>query len=534
MSTLTKLLALASVATQAVAQTAITVNAAAKYQTINGFGFSQAFGRAKEFQNADATMAKTALDYLFDTTTGAGFSIIRNRIGSNGTGDSIEPTSPGSATSTPTYVWDGDDSGQIWFTKQAVSYGVKTIYADAWSAPGFMKTSGSDQLPGYLCGTTGHSCSTGDWKQSYADFLVQYVKYYAQEGLKVTHLGFLNEPDYQVSYSQMQINSNASDAIEFIPVLYQTAQDAGVDIEIACCDSLGWNTASTYTNAFLNAGTTEYLGVITSHAYSYDAKIPINQTDLPKWNTEAGPSSAFVTTWYSSGADNEGFTWANKIAVAMVNAQLSAYLFWEGFEIQESQSGAHLVDAIDGVNPTPSGIFWAFAMWSRYIRPGAVMLGTSGSIANLITGAFQNTDGSVVLVFTNSGTNEQSAAVSFSGFTAGSVSAWLTTQGNNFAATGATLSGGKVTISVPAKGVVTVKLTTGSSGGGSTTTLATSTTSSTRTSSTTSSTAAATTSASSCTVEKWGQCGGQTYTGCTVCATGSSCTFSNTYYSQCL
>ena len=65
-------------------------------QQIDGFGFSQAFGRANELKNAGSTLQKQALDYLFSTTTGAGFSIIRNRIGSGGSGDSIEPTSPGS------------------------------------------------------------------------------------------------------------------------------------------------------------------------------------------------------------------------------------------------------------------------------------------------------------------------------------------------------------------------------------------------------------------------------------------------------
>lgn len=311
----------------------------------------------------------------------------------------------------------------------------------------------------YLCGTTGHTCNTGDWQQAYADFLVQYVKYYAQEGLTITHLGFLNEPDFEVSYSQMQISSDGQDAIDFIPVLYDTVEDAGLNVSIACCDALGWNTQSTYTTEFVDAGTTDYLGVITSHAYSYDATTPLNQTDLPKWNTEAGPSSAFTTTWYSSGADNEGFTWANKIAVAMVNAQLSAYLFWEGFEIQQSQSGSHLVDAIDGVNPTPSGIFWAFAMWSRYIRPGATMLGTTGSITDVIMGAFQNADGSVVLVFTNRGTSSQSAAVSLSGFTATSADAWLTDESNTFADTDSSLADGTITVSIPEKSVVTVKLT---------------------------------------------------------------------------
>lgn len=139
---------IAGAATLSVAQTTITVNVGSKFQQIDGFGFSQAFGRAREFQSANATAQKQALDLLFSTSTGAGFSIIRNRIGSGGAGDSIEPNNPGSPSAAPNYVWDNNDSGQLWFTQQAVSYGVKTIYADAWGAPGFMKTSGSDSSPG--------------------------------------------------------------------------------------------------------------------------------------------------------------------------------------------------------------------------------------------------------------------------------------------------------------------------------------------------------------------------------------------------
>lgn len=132
----------------AVAQTSVTVNVGTTYQSIDGFGFSQAFGRASEFQQVSESTRKNALDLLFSTTTGAGFSIIRNRIGSGGSGDSILPTSPGSPSGTPKYTWDRNDRGQFWFTQQAVAYGVKTIYADAWSAPGFMKTSGNEATPG--------------------------------------------------------------------------------------------------------------------------------------------------------------------------------------------------------------------------------------------------------------------------------------------------------------------------------------------------------------------------------------------------
>jgi O-glycosyl hydrolase len=188
--------ALAAILGLAQSQTTVTVNVASTLQQMDGFGVSQAFGRAAQFQALSATPRQKGLDYLFSTTTGAGLTIIRNRIGSGGSGDSILPTSPGSPSGTPNYVWDRNDSGQVWFSQQAVTYGVKTIYADAWGAPGFMKTTGNFNGGGYLCGVSGASCSSGDWRQAYANFLAQYIKFYAQEGVAVSHVGFLNEPDY--------------------------------------------------------------------------------------------------------------------------------------------------------------------------------------------------------------------------------------------------------------------------------------------------------------------------------------------------
>ncbi|KAK4034541.1 glycosyl hydrolase family 61-domain-containing protein [Parachaetomium inaequale] len=41
-------------------------------------------------------------------------------------------------------------------------------------------------------------------------------------------------------------------------------------------------------------------------------------------------------------------------------------------------------------------------------------------------------------------------------------------------------------------------------------------------------------SPASCSVAKWGQCGGTNYSGCTTCASGSTCSKTNDYYSQCV
>ncbi|KKY38755.1 putative glycoside hydrolase family 30 protein [Diaporthe ampelina] len=446
------------------AQTAITVNLSQTYQQIDGFGFSQAFGRAKEFQDlGDTAVRRQGLDFLFNTTTGAGFSIIRNRIGSGGSGDSILPTSPGSPSGTPAYSWDNDDSGQVWLSQEAVSYGVKTIYADAWSAPGFMKTNGDQSNGGYLCGTTGHTCSSGDWRQAYANFLVKYVQYYKDAGIPVMHLGFLNEPDYTVSYSSMLINvNNPVEVTSFLPTLFSTLQSAGLDtqVKVACCDTIGWANAKTVTGRLISAGMEKYLGLLTSHMYTGDPNSAITGTKLPAWMTEgADLQSRWCTTWYSNGGLCEGLTWANKVATGILNANLSGYIYWQGLEVNQGQASSYLVAVLDGANAIPSGRLWALAMWSRFIRPGAVRVGTSGTISSVAIGAFKNTDGSVVVVFTNSGGSTQSAKVSFNGFSPSAASAWLTDNSHSVASTTATLDGGAVAVWLPARSVVTVKLT---------------------------------------------------------------------------
>ncbi|KAH9886582.1 glycoside hydrolase family 5 protein [Xylariomycetidae sp. FL2044] len=443
----------------ALAQASLTVNVGSKLQEMDGFGVSQAFGRAAEFRDMlTGDPQRRGLDYLFNTTTGAGLSIIRNRIGSGPDAeDSILPKSPGGPAAVPEYVWDEDDSGQVWFSQRAMEYGVTQIYADAWSAPGFMKTNNNENNGGYLCGTPGHSCSSGDWRQAYADFLVQYVKFYNTAGIPVSLLGFLNEPDYVTSYSSMQ--SGASEAASFIPILHTTLEANGLgNVTIACCDAMGWNTARSIGQGLVSAGMEQYLSHMTSHMYTGDPNSPMS-TKLKVWQTEgADLQSRWCATWDASGGQCEGMTWANKIHTGIASAGLSGYIYWQGVEVNQFQASSYLV-ASDGTAVTPSGRLWAMAMWSRYVRPGAFRVSTTGSVSSTGVTAFQNADGSVVVVFLNSGRSAQSVKVGFQGFApAGAPLAVVTDNTRSMASVDATLSGETVTVSVPARGMLTVKL----------------------------------------------------------------------------
>jgi O-glycosyl hydrolase len=43
---------------------------------------------------------------------------------------------------------------------------------------------------------TGETCSSGDWRQAYANYLVEYLELYASAGITIDFVGFLNEPEF--------------------------------------------------------------------------------------------------------------------------------------------------------------------------------------------------------------------------------------------------------------------------------------------------------------------------------------------------
>ena len=108
---------------------------------------------------------------------------------------------------------------------------------------------------------------------------------------------------------------------------------------------------------------------------------------------------------------------------------------------------------------TPSGVLWAFAMFSRYIRPNAVRVATSGAPANTKVAAFKNSDGTIVAVMINTGSSTES--ISLGGVTVASVAAYVM---DNSVSTPAkfstTVSGNNVKATLPARSVVSFVITT--------------------------------------------------------------------------
>ncbi|KAI1289104.1 glycoside hydrolase family 30 protein [Xylaria venustula] len=444
--------------------TTVTINLDQKYQTIDGFGCSEAFQRAVQMSKQSAAAQQYTLDLLFSTTNGAGLSILRNGIGSSPDMSSdhmvsIAPKSPGGPSATPQYVWDGSDNKQLWVSQEAVKRGVRTIYADAWSAPGYMKTNGNDANGGSLCGVGGASCSSGDWRQAFANYLVQYIKYYLEANVTITHVGFLNEPELTTSYASMR--SSGSQAADFIKILGPTLASANLSsVGITCCDAEGWSSQAGMISSLSSVD--QYISTITAHSYTSSPGSPMS-TRHRVWQTEAADlNGAWQSAFYSSGGAGEGLTWANNIHTAIVNANASGYLYWIG--AQTGSTNSHLI-RLDGDTVSASKRLWSFAQFSRSARPGAVRVGVSGAPSGVRTAGFLNLDGSVAAVFVNGGGSAVSVQVKTTGKTSGGEAfvateavAYLTDNSHEFNSTAASFGDAGATVSVPGRSIVSVIL----------------------------------------------------------------------------
>jgi len=474
------------------AASAISIDGKVKYQEIDGFGGSDAFltsSLIRGTQGSTLTPAQTQaiLDDLFSTKTGAGFSIVRNEIGALTTGasgdnvPSIEPNAPSGPNATPTYVFNPNDphadGDQLWFSQSAQQYGVRQFYADAWSAPEFMKTNSALIGGGFLCGEAGSGatpCASGDWRQAYANYLTQYARFYHEAGVNLSYIDYINESDFTAPYVSMNFDATTAaqgqrgtldpstpQNIDFIKnYLGPTLKKSGLPTKAACCDATSFAHSSTFMNGILaDPQASENLGLVTSHAY-YTApnglvSTPIVTDGQPVWETETATFDKFDPAW-DDGSDASGFQWANNLWSALTQANVNAFLYWWFAENNSSNSDNEGLINVNGNTYTVSARLWSFANYSRFIRPGATRIGAISNDATLETSAFRNRDGSTTVVVLNTGTSDTSTTFALS-HAGGDVAIPYLTNGTNDTARQAALHlhHGTFSATIPARSLVT-------------------------------------------------------------------------------
>jgi O-glycosyl hydrolase len=437
----------------------VTIDAARQYQRIYGFGVSEGFGQAKALMSAPASVQKQVLSLLYSPTRGAGLTILRNEISADKE-FTIEPKAPSSPAAKPSYLSLAEvdqDQGQLWFAKQIkADYGA-SVFADAWSAPGFMKTDDSAINGGTVCGAPGASCTSGDWRQAYANYLVQYARDYAAAGVPLGYLGPENEANLSVGQDSM-IMSPAQTA-NFMGILGATLARSGLSTRAECCASISWNYAQQYAAAIeTDKAANTATALFTSHGYFAAPDAPLKGWSKPVWETEWAPFG--FQPWdpaWDDGTPSSGFTWAQNIYTGLTAANLDAFLYlWGANTSTTAMTGPNTgLVAVKRNTVATSGRLWAFASYSRFIRPGAVRIGATTSRTGLEVGAFRNSDGSIAVVVLNSTHSRQVANFSLRGLDATHVTPYLTDTSHQLSAqTPVTVRHGTFTATLPPRSLV--------------------------------------------------------------------------------
>jgi len=254
---------------------------------------------------------------------------------------------------------------------------------------------------------------------------------------------------------------DGAQAADFIKILYPTLQKNNLsDVAIACCEATGWMTQKKMTADIVAAGAEHLVGVFTGHTYTSDINTTFPTTQKV-WETETSDlAGSWSTDWYNTGSKGDGFTWANNIHAGLTTGNVSAYLWWEGTQDKATnKNNNEKLILVDNGTYVVSKRLWAFAQYSRSVRPGAVRVGLAGGESSLKSTAFVNSDGKLAVVVINQGTS--AVPLTISGVKAASAKAWLTDNKSDMEETAVTVdaTGSISGFTVPSRGMVSFVIT---------------------------------------------------------------------------
>jgi len=400
----------------------ITINDATKYQQIDGFGASLTDSSAWVVsQKLNAAQQSSLWQSLFSASNGIGISFLRQPMGASDfsvSGNySYDDVPPGQTDPNLTSFSIAHDTAYITpLLQQALSVnpGIR-IVAVPWSPPAWMKTSG----------TMNGGNMNAAYFPSLAQYFVKFVQGYQAQGIPIYAVMPQNEPlnpnpGYPTEYLA------ASDEAGFIGTnLGPALSVAGLgSVKILGYDH-NWDNATYPETLLADASASNYLAGTAFHCYAGDpsAQSTVKSAHPNKdiWFTEC---SGIVTTSFA-----HDLAWnAENLLIGATRNWARSISLWNLALDQNSgpKNGGcpncRGVVTIDGSTSPPTITnnveYYVLGHIAKYVMPGAYRIDSntfgSGSVEDV---AFQNPDGSIVVLVFNSATNSNRFSVSWGGHT---------------------------------------------------------------------------------------------------------------------
>ncbi|MFI6929653.1 glycoside hydrolase family 30 beta sandwich domain-containing protein [Streptomyces sp. NPDC050287] len=395
---------------------AITVDTRRAYQPMAGFGAS--------FTDSSAWLVGTKLGNaqrnalmrdLFSRRDGIGLSFLRQPMGASDfsvSGNYSYDDLP-AGQSDPTlahFSVDHDRAYTIPLLKQAGRINPQlTVMTTPWSAPGWMKTSGS-MVTGRL---------KPDAYQAYADYFAKFLKAYAAAGVPVRYVSPQNEPLYEPStYPGMSLPADQEKTF-VTGYLAPTLRKQGLSTGILGYDH-NWDVTSYPESLYTDPAAAQSVAGTAWHCYAGDVTAQSvahnDYPDKPAFQTECSGG-----TW--EGDEQGGFAGTMDNVINGPRNWAQSIVRWN---MALDSAGGPRNNGCDGCRPvvtvaqnadgtwsyTPTADYWGLAQASKFVQPGARRVASNtfgkGSVEDV---AFTNPDGSTALVTYNSGTGARTFTV---------------------------------------------------------------------------------------------------------------------------
>jgi O-glycosyl hydrolase len=454
----------------------VTVNAATKYQTIEGFAASDCWmGNFVGKWNGDnkAAVAKYLFSQNFDGSgnpEGIGLSMWRFNLGAGtyelGSASNNIGASDGNYVSRRAesflqniavggvYDWT-KCAGQRYFLQQAKNYGCES----------FVAFSNSPVLP-YTKNGQGYSSSSANANinnyNGFADYMATVVKHFKDEGYNFKYISPVNEPQWEWNKNEQEGSPWTSAEIKNIVTALNTsiATQGLTNTKILIPEVAQWDyaygqsgkKAGNQIYEFFDTGSSNYIGnlasvapVIAGHSYWKDKKNSDIKSVRQQVKSKADQYNLGVhqTEWSMMEIDGvDGFpsNWdyidvaldmAKIIHSDMAYANAASWSFWTAMDMERwSQKNRFMLVRVKPNNSdypttytqletqgavTAEPNLWALGNYSLFVRPGYQRIQLTGAddMAGLMGTAYVAPDHSkIVAVYVNMGNSDSNITMS--------------------------------------------------------------------------------------------------------------------------
>ncbi len=394
-----------------------------RYQEMLGFG--GAFTETSAYNYARLSPAGRAkvVQAYFDKKSGLGLNFCRTQIHSSDF-----------SLSEFTYVEEGDESlatfsidrDRKWilpFIQAArASADDLWLFASPWSPPSWMKLNKEFTHGGKL---------DPAFADCWARYLVRYVEEYQKEGVGFFGMSVQNEPMASQTWESCQYTAE-EEGLFVRDHLKPALEKAGFgDVRILIWDHNKEHVYDRARDTFNVPGVRECVWGIGFHWYSGDHFNALSMAH------EAFPDKPLVLSEFCVGVSRgetapgphsswDGVELYTKELIGDFNNYAAASVDWnlmvdeDGGPFHNRDKGCKALIVVDPDRDavTLEPLYYALAHFSKFVKRGAVRLGSTSFSLDLPVVAFENPDGTVVVVVLSCADHDTPVALRFSGQTA--------------------------------------------------------------------------------------------------------------------